>query len=241
MSLQVKGDDGLSIKGLDRPPQNLRLSFPHSILPMKSLLQPFRPTMFLLALTLLCGGAASTRATPETFSLTFDNAVTSTPVSLTADDGKIIVVSTKAKFMILPGNKVYSFSPVSSATAGLFGSVNDLQFKQTKSGSAARAKAVVSLFNGSDTALQNVTATVYVSNDNTLSADDTALFTLRLSDYGSGGEIGKHKIFSLPLNEKVPTLLASYLNGKYLIVVLGADNLGTLPTAPVVVGPITLP
>ena len=142
--------------------------------------------------------------------------------------------------MILPGSKVFSFSPV-SATPGLFGSVDDLQFKPTKSGGSARVKAIVSLLNGSDTALRNVTATVYLSNDNTLSADDTTLFTLRLSDEVPSGKIGKHKILSLPLNEKVPAMLASYLNGKYLIVVLSADNLGSLPSAPVVVGPIMLP
>ncbi len=206
---------------------------------MKSFFHPFRPTMSLLALTLLCGGAARTWANPETFNLTFANATTS-PISLTAVDGKVIAVTTDTGFSVLPGGEVFSFASASS-TPGLFGSVNDLQFKKTKSGNADRLKAIVSLLNGSDAALHNVTATVYLSNDNTLSADDTTLITLKLSDYIPKGKIGKHKALSLPLNQKVPSMLASYLNGKYLIVVLSADDLGTLPSTPVVVGPITLP
>ncbi len=194
--------------------------------------------MSLLASALLCG-AASTRANPETFNLTFANAATS-PITLVADDGKIIAVTTSTGFTIRTGSEVFSFASAST-TPGLFGSVNDLQLKKTKSGNADRIKAILSLLNGSDTALHNVTATVYLSTDNTLSEDDTTLITLKLSDYVPKGKIGKHKILSLPLNEKVPSLLTSYLNGKYLIVVLSADDLGTLPSTPIVVGPITLP
>ena len=206
---------------------------------MRSFFLSFRPLMSLLALALLCGGAASTRANPETFNLTFANATTS-PITLVADDGKVITVTTGTGFSIFPGGKVFSFPEVST-TPGLFGSVNDLQFKKTRSGSADRLKAIVSLLNGSSAALHNVTATVYLSDDNTLSADDTTLITLKLSDDIPKGKIGKHKALSLPLNHKVPSMLASYLNGKYLIVVLGADDLGTLPSTPIVVGPITLP
>ena len=119
--------------------------------------------------------------------------------------------------------------------------MNGLQLKDTKSGNSARVKATVDLINTSSTALRNVTATVYLSDDDTLSADDTTLLTLSLADYVPKGKIGKHQTLTLPLNHKVPSALASYLNGKYLIVVLRADNLGTLPTTPVVVGPITLP
>ena len=125
-------------------------------------------------------------------------------------------------------------------TPGLFGSTNDLKFAVTKSG-ATRAKATVDLVNTSSTTLRNVTATIYLSDDNTLSADDMKLITLNLSDYVPKGKIAKNDALTLPFNYKVPSVFESYLNGKYLIIVLDASNLGTLETTPIVVGPITLP
>ena len=173
----------------------------------------------LLALTLLCTasrGLAGTKAGSS--ELSFSSATQSTITTVV-------------------GNGV----PVGGTiTPGLFGNVTDLNFKPTKSG-ATRAKATVALVNTSSTSLRNVTATVYLSDDNTLSSDDLQIAKLSLSDYVAKGKVAKYGSFQLPFNYKVPSVLDSYLNGKYLIIVLSADNLGTLETTPIVVGPITLP
>ena len=225
----------------------------HTALSMKPTLLALRPAMSLLALALLCGGASRTRANSEG-TLTFASTTKSAGPTVVEINGTIFTFPAAMPLTFASSGAITAFGliPVSisgqilsigtvNTTSGLYGSVNGLNLKKTKSGSSTRVKATVGLQNTSGTALHNVTATVYLSADNTLSADDTKITTLNLSDYVTKGKIGKHKTLDLPLNEKVPSLLASYLDGKYLIVVLSADDLGTLPTTPIVVGPITLP
>lgn len=181
-----------------------------------------RSAASLLALTLLCGASRSHAGTEADASeLNFNIATQNSTITLVSGSGG--------------PNEVFTIAP------GLFGSVDGLHLKTNANSGITHIKATVTLHNSSNTALHHVTATVYVSDDNTLSADDTKVTTLNLSDYVSKGRIGKFKTLSLPLKQKVPTVMASYLEGKYLIVVLSADELGTAGTNPIVVGPITLP
>ena len=162
-----------------------------------------------------------------------------TPLVATSSSNPVYIVTKSGGYLVFGTS---TGLPVGAGTIapGLFGSVNDLNFKITKSGET-RAKATVNLVNTSDTTLRNVTATVYLSDDNTLSADDSKVLTLDLSDYVAKGKVAKHGTDTLPFNYKVPSVAKSYLNGKYLIIVLGADNLGTIATNPIVVGPLALP
>lgn len=129
-----------------------------------------------------------------------------------------------------------------AAQAGsLSGGVSGLKIKLTDDKSVLRVKATVSLRNTLDTVARHVTATVYLSDDATLSSDDINLRTLKLADYVPKGKIRKGETLSMPFNQKVPAVLASYVAGKYLIVVLSAGNLDLSGEAPIVVGPIKVP
>ncbi len=195
----------------------------------------------LLALVLLSGVCRSRAGTEASSSALTLNGATQSNVTLIVDKANGLTFTNTAQGGIVAiVNQNGGSTTYSTLTPGLFGNVDDLQFKTTKSGET-RAKAGVLLINTSATSLRNVTATVYLSDDNTLSADDTKIVTLDLSDYDAKGKVGKHSTVSLPFNYKVPSVLKSYLNGKYLIIVLSADNLGTIATTPIVVGPITLP
>ena len=200
-----------------------------------------RSAASLLALTLLCGispGRAGTEASSGERTLKRATLGDTTPIVAGVSDLILTNVSPSEIVLITGNNDLPTAS--GNIVPGLFGSVNDLLFKTTKRG-ATRAKATLDLLNTSGTTLRNVTATVYLSDDNTLSADDLQIKKLDLSDYVHKGKIARYNAINLPFNYKVPSVLDSYLNGKYLIVVLSADNLGTLTTNPVVVGPIKLP
>ena len=199
----------------------------------------FRLAACTLALACLDGVAATSRASSETTANTARSGTLTLGGTNTYTGTTTLNAGTyNAGSLSLPSGTTVGFN--TSTDPGLHGSVEGLQLKNTAKGDT-RVKADLVLSNTSSTVLHNVTATVYLSDDNTLSADDTTITTLNLSDYVPKGKVGKHKIFALPFNYKVPSLVASYLSGKYLIVTLAADDLGSLATEPIVIGPITLP
>ena len=112
--------------------------------------------------------------------------------------------------------------------------------KKIANGNAIRIKTAVFLNNTGNKAAKDVTVTVYLSDDGTLSDDDTKLITLNLADYNAGsGKVGKGQAFAIPLNYKVSAGIAAGLVGKYLIFVVSATNAAA--STPLVFGPITLP
>ena len=114
--------------------------------------------------------------------------------------------------------------------------------KAGKSGASIRIKTGVLLTNSGGAAAKNVTVTAYISDDGTLSADDTALGTIQLAAYKNKGNLKSAKSFTVPLSYKIPAVLKDELQGKYLIFVPGADGFTADPTDGVAVfGPIALP
>lgn len=122
---------------------------------------------------------------------------------------------------------------------GLTGSISNLKIKPSANGSTLKVKATVSVANNNLSAVKHVGATVYLSADGTLSDDDMKLITLDLADFVVKGKIGKGKTVSFPISKKVPSVLAAYLEGKYIIVVPSVD--GQTAGDPIVVGPIKVP
>lgn len=137
------------------------------------------------------------------------------------------------------GTFIFAATNLNHAKApALSGSAGDLKITTTDGGNMTRVKTLLSLGNTGTKAAKNVTATVYLSDDNKLDASDTKIKTLHLKDYAPDAKLAKGQTLSLPIKQKVPTAIASYLEGKYIIAVLEADS----PAVPVqvVVGPIHL-
>ena len=89
--------------------------------------------------------------------------------------------------------------------------------------------------------LRGVTVTAYLSEDNLLDADDTKLVTLSLDKYFPKDKIGKGQVRRVSFDQKLPTALATALQGKFLIVNLEAANAGEPgESLPIVIGPIVL-
>ena len=128
---------------------------------------------------------------------------------------------------------------VAAGALGLTGGISNLKIKPNADGSTLKVKATVSVTNNDSSAVKHVGATVYLSADGTLSDDDMKLITLNLADFVAKGKIGQGKTVSFPISKKVPSVLASYLEGKYIIVVPSVD--GQTAGNPIVVGPIKVP
>ena len=114
--------------------------------------------------------------------------------------------------------------------------------KNRQNGAGIRIKTGVMLTNQGGAAAKNVTVAAYVSDDGTLSADDTSLGSIQLSAYKNKGNLKPAASFTLPLSYRIPAAFVDGLRGKYLIFVPSADNFTADPTSGVAVfGPISLP
>ena len=184
----------------------------HSLF-MKTLFVVFRSPVWLLAAAFVCGGAGQSRA-----QLADPHALPSIAVSPKVQP----IVQADAKAPVLAGQLV---TPV---------------VKKAANGNGIRVKTGVFLNNTGNKAAKDVTVTAYLSDDGTLSDDDTKLITLNLADYNDGSsKLAKGEAMVVPLHYKVPAGIASFLVGKYLIFVIGASN--ATASTPVVFGPIALP
>ena len=180
---------------------------------MKNLFVAFRSPVWLLAAALACGGVERSRA-----QLTDPHPLLSGAVSPIVQP----IGQTDSKVPVLVGQLV---TPV---------------IKKVTNGNGIRVKTGVSLSNTGTKAAKDVTVTAYLSDDATLSADDTKLITLDLADYNAGSsKLLKGQTLSVPLHYKVPAGIAAALEGKYLIFVISASNATASTT--VVFGPITIP
>ena len=114
--------------------------------------------------------------------------------------------------------------------------------KSSQSGAGLRIKTGVTLTNKGAATAANVTVVAYLSDDGTLSSDDTNVATLKLSDYKTKGNLKPGKAFTVPLSYHVPAAFVDAVQGKYLIFVATADDFTATATAgQAVFGPITLP
>ena len=114
--------------------------------------------------------------------------------------------------------------------------------KSSKSGAGVRIKTGVTLTNQGAVSAKNVTVAAYLSDDATLSSDDTNLISLKLADYKNTGNLKPGKTFTVPLPYHIPAAFVDAVQGKYLIFVVTADNFtGTGTSGRAVFGPIRLP
>ena len=114
--------------------------------------------------------------------------------------------------------------------------------KTVHDGATIKIKTGILLTNEGSASAKNVTIAAYLSDDGTLSADDTTLATFQLSTFKNKGNLKVGKSFTVPLPYKIPAAFADALQGKYLIFVTAADNFTADATnGEVVFGPITLP
>ncbi len=124
----------------------------------------------------------------------------------------------------------------------LSGTFSGLSIAPTTNGKYVKLKALLTLLNSGNKAAKDVTATVYLSSDNTLDSGDFKVTTLDLATFFDGdGNIGKGKSVNVPLKYKAPALLASSLNGQYVIIVLAAADQSVETTStPIVIGPLSV-
>ncbi len=149
------------------------------------------------------------------------------------------VLQSGAGTLALTGSNTYS-GATSLKFPVLSGSAGDLKITTTPDGNLLRVKTAVAVSNTGTKAAKNVTATVYLSDDAVLDADDTKLATLKLADYFSGvTKLARGQTLSLPIKHKVPAAVASVLEGKYLIVVLDADSASLASLATLSLGATT--
>jgi hypothetical protein len=123
--------------------------------------------------------------------------------------------------------------------AALSGRVKDLAIKADAERSLFHVSALLSLQNNTDLALKNLTAVVYVSADAKFHENDLKMAKLKLDSYLPDGKVSKLATVSVPIKRKVSSSVASYLDGKYLVILVTRD--GATLSEPIVVGPISLP
>lgn len=117
---------------------------------------------------------------------------------------------------------------VGNKAPALTGKAGDLHITANSDGGTLKIKTTVAITNVGTATAKNVLATVYLSDDATLDPADTQLAVLKLADYVPGAtKLRKGETLSIPIKRKVPTAVASFLEGKYLIAVLTANKPGS--------------
>jgi hypothetical protein len=106
----------------------------------------------------------------------------------------------------------------------LAGHVEALQLKYNADQTRLNVHATVSLHNNTDSALNHLTAHLYVSEHPAFRSGDLLLANVKLADYLPEGLIAKHETVTLPLKRTVSSAMASYLDGKYLHIVVSRDG-----------------
>jgi hypothetical protein len=106
----------------------------------------------------------------------------------------------------------------------LSGHVKDLHFKYNADQTRLHLRAMVSLHNNLDIALDHLTARVYVSDHAAYRQSDLVLADVKLANYLPEGKIPQHETVTLPLKRGVSSALASYLDGKYLHILVSKDG-----------------
>jgi hypothetical protein len=106
----------------------------------------------------------------------------------------------------------------------LTGHVQDLELKYNADQTRLKVHATVSLHNNLDTALDHLTARVYVSDHPAFRPADLLLSDVKIAAYLPDGKLAKHETVTLPIKRGVSSAMASYLDGKYLHVVVSRDG-----------------
>jgi hypothetical protein len=121
----------------------------------------------------------------------------------------------------------------------LSGHFTDLTVKTTKAGNFVKVKGLLTIENIGRKVARNVRVAVYLSPDQARTPGAGPIAKLELSEYHNGnGKIKELGIVTIPIEYKLPTLIASNLSGKYLIFVLAANNFRAKAGAPIVEGPL---
>jgi hypothetical protein len=153
---------------------------------------------------------------------------------------KAVPASIKPIGVIGPIGPAPIVPPVGSADGPyLRGHLSDLTIKPTKTGKFVKVKGMLKIENIGRKLARSVRASVYLSPDRTRDQGAELIAKLDLAAYDHGdGKIKELGSATIPLEYKLPTLIASNLTGKYLILVLAAKGFPAGDGAPIVEGPL---